>query len=102
MLISPFTVRRDYPAGSPPGADPRTPSGPVNEHGTTHFVAVDRAGNVASMPSTVESVFGSQLVANGYVLQHELTDFPLPTEQARKPVAQSGEGHAEARVEREE
>src|SRR3546814_11175338 len=64
MLISPFTVRRDYPAGSPPGAEPRTPSGPVNEHGTTHFVAVDRAGTVASMTSTVHSVFRSQPAAN--------------------------------------
>src|SRR3546814_959239 len=93
MLISPFTVRRDYPAGSPPGAEPRTPSGPVNEHGTTHFVAVDRAGNVASMTSTVESVFGSPLVANGYVLNNELIDFNFAPEKEGQPVAHRAEGH---------
>src|SRR3546814_18149770 len=54
MLISPFTVRADYPAGSPPGAEPRTASGPVAEHGTTHFVAVDRDGSVASMTRSEE------------------------------------------------
>src|SRR3546814_463409 len=87
MLISPFTVRADYPAGSPPGAEPRTASGPVAEHGTTHFVAVDRDGSVASMTSTVESIFGSQLVANGYVLNNELTDFTFAPERNGKPVA---------------
>ena len=87
MLISPFAVRSDYPAGSPPGAEPRTASGPVNEHGTTHFVAVDRDGNVATMTSTVESIFGSQLVANGYILNNELTDFTFAPEKDGKPVA---------------
>src|SRR3546814_12626046 len=87
MLISPFTVRADYPAGSPPGAEPRTASGPVAEHGTTHFVAVDRDGSVASMTSTVESIFGSQLVANGYVLNNELTDFTFAPERNGQPVA---------------
>src|SRR3546814_15246846 len=87
MLISPFTVRADYPAGSPPGAEPRTASGPVAEHGTTHFVAVDRDGSVASMTSTVESIFGSQLVANGYVLNNELTDFTFAPDRNGKPVA---------------
>src|SRR3546814_6172041 len=87
MLISPFTVRADYPAGSPPGAEPRTASGPVAEHGTTHFVAVDRDGSVASMTSTVESIFGSQLVAHGSVLNNELTDFTFAPERKGQPVA---------------
>ena len=87
MLISPYTVRADYPVGTPPGSEPRTASGPVNEHGTTHFVAVDRDGNVATMTSTVESIFGSQLIANGFVLNNELTDFTFAPEQDGKPVA---------------
>src|SRR3546814_16296725 len=78
MLISPFTVRADYPAGSPPGAEPRTASGPVAEHGTTHFVAVDRDGRVASMTSTVESIFGSQLVATRYVTNKKPTNSHSP------------------------
>ncbi len=87
MLISPYMVRSDYPAGTPPGAQPRTPSDPVAEHGTTHFVAVDRDGNVATMTSTVESIFGSHLVANGYVLNNELTDFTFAPESDAMPVA---------------
>src|SRR3546814_4194648 len=62
-------------------------SSDLAEHGTTHFVAVDRDGSVASMTSTVESIFGSQLVANGYVLNNELTDFTFAPERNGKPVA---------------
>src|SRR3546814_16701854 len=87
MLISPFTVRADYPAGSPPGAEPRTASGPVAEHGTTHFVAVDRDGSDASMTSTVESIFGSTLVANGHALNNDLTDLTSSPARNGKPHA---------------
>lgn len=86
-LISPYGVASSYPVGTPPGAQPRTASGPVAESGTTHFVAADRAGNVASMTSTVESVFGSHLVANGFILNNELTDFSFVPAVDGKPVA---------------
>ncbi|MBL0768367.1 gamma-glutamyltransferase [Sphingopyxis sp. DHUNG17] len=85
--ISPFGPAEDYPAGTPPGAPARTASGPVAENGTTHFVVVDRDGNVASMTSTVESIFGSHLIANGFVLNNELTDFDLSPEKAGAPAA---------------
>jgi gamma-glutamyltranspeptidase/glutathione hydrolase len=75
QLISPFRAAGSYLPGKPPGAPERSRSGAVEEAGTTHFVAVDRAGNVANYTSTIESVFGSHLVANGYFLNNELTDF---------------------------
>ena len=75
--ISPFGAAGHYEPGTPPGAKPRAEAPPVREQGTTHFVAVDAAGNVVSMTSTVESIFGSQLIANGYFLNNELTDFDL-------------------------
>lgn len=87
QLISPYGRAASYAAGTPPGAKPRTPSGPVPEQGTTHFVTVDRAGNVASMTSTVESIFGSNLIANGYFLNNELTDFDLSPEKGGAPAA---------------
>ncbi|WP_432767986.1 MAG: gamma-glutamyltransferase [Sphingopyxis sp.] len=87
QLISPFGKAARYEAGTPPGAPPRTTSGPVAENGTTHFVAVDRAGNVASMTSTVESIFGSHLIANGYFLNNELTDFDHNPVQGGAPAA---------------
>ena len=83
QAISPFGAAGDYPPGTPPGAPARTRSAPVEEAGTTHFVAVDRAGNVANYTSTIESVFGSHLVANGFFLNNELTDFDHSPVNAR-------------------
>lgn len=49
---------------------------PVDDHGTTHIVTVDAEGNVASITSTVNNLFGSRLVAEGgFVLNDELDDF---------------------------
>ena len=45
--------------------------------GTSHFVVVDAAGNVVSMTTTVESVFGSGRTVGGFVLNNQLTDFSL-------------------------
>jgi len=43
---------------------------------------MDAAGNVASMTTTVESVFGSGRVVGGFVLNNQLTDFSyLPTDE---------------------
>jgi gamma-glutamyltranspeptidase / glutathione hydrolase len=86
-LISPTTSLAKYEAGTPPGAQPRTAAISGEVAGTTHFVAVDGAGSVATMTSTVEGLFGSQLVANGYVLNNELTDFTFAPDQDGAPVA---------------
>lgn len=86
-LISPTRALGRYPPGTPPGAGKRTAGIGVDEHGTTDFVAADGAGDVATMTSTVEGYFGSQLVANGYVLNNQLTDFSFAPEQDGAPVA---------------
>src|SRR6185369_9458258 len=62
------------------------------EAGTSHFVAVDRWGNVASETSTIESGFGSGLMVNGYYLNNELTDFSLTPTNNGVPVANRVEG----------
>jgi gamma-glutamyltranspeptidase/glutathione hydrolase len=62
------------------------------EHGTSHFVAVDRWGNVASETSTIESAFGSGLMVNGYYLNNELTDFSFVPVVNGCPVANRVEG----------
>merc|ERR1739841_325948 len=77
----------DYQPGTPPGAQPRTASLPQPESGTSHFVAVDRNGDIAAWTSTIESFFGSQLVANGVILNNELTDFSFAPEKDGKLVA---------------
>jgi gamma-glutamyltranspeptidase/glutathione hydrolase len=87
-MISPFRARDDYPAGRPPGSEARLRVADGEVPSTSHFVALDRGGNLASMTSTVEGIFGSQLVARGMVLNNELTDFNLvPTRANGTPVA---------------
>ncbi|MEP7350136.1 MAG: gamma-glutamyltransferase [Sphingorhabdus sp.] len=91
-LINPDKAAARYEAGIPPGAPARTAAISGEVAGTTHFVAVDKAGNVASMTSTIEGVFGSQLVANGFFLNNELTDFSFAPEKDGAPVANRVEG----------
>ncbi|MDF8333272.1 gamma-glutamyltransferase family protein [Novosphingobium cyanobacteriorum] len=92
-LISEKATLPAVQPGSPAGAGADyAMAGPVDEHGTTHFVAVDRDGAVASYTSTVESGFGSGLMANGYYLNNELTDFNIVPMRDGKPTANRVEG----------
>jgi gamma-glutamyltranspeptidase/glutathione hydrolase len=86
-LIDPEKARSDYPAGNPPGASPRTAAISSEVAGTTHFTAVDAKGNIANMTSTIEGPFGSQLIAGGFFLNNELTDFTFAPEKDGAPVA---------------
>jgi len=64
-------------------ADDRSPELPS----TSHFVIVDRWGNAISMTSSIEMAFGSTLMAGGFLLNNQLTDFSFVAEQDGKPVA---------------
>ncbi len=86
-LISMTRTMAAHDAGTPPGAAPRTAAVQAEVPGTTHFVSVDREGSVATMTSTVEGPFGSQLLAGGFVLNNELTDFTFVPEKDGAPVA---------------
>ncbi len=91
-MIDPDKARTDYPAGNPPGAPKRTAAISGEVTGTTHFSAADRNGNIANMTSTIEGPFGSQLVAGGFFLNNELTDFTFAPEKNGAPVANKVEG----------
>jgi gamma-glutamyltranspeptidase / glutathione hydrolase len=78
--------------GAPAGAEVTCTPTPQPERGTSHFVAVDRWGDVASETSTIESSFGSGLMVNGYYLNNELTDFSFEPEKDGCPVANRVEG----------
>nr|WP_306268516.1 gamma-glutamyltransferase [Pararhizobium sp. IMCC3301] len=54
---------------------------------TSHFVIRDSAGNVVSMTTTIENGFGSRLMAGGFLLNNELTDFSFKTHQNGYPIA---------------
>jgi gamma-glutamyltranspeptidase/glutathione hydrolase len=49
---------------------------------TTHLIAIDQQGDIASATSTIEGVFGSGLMAGGFMLNNELTDFDFVPEPA--------------------
>lgn len=87
-LISPQRAMVRVEPGNPPGAQPRGRDATGNSSGTTHFVIVDRRGNVVSMTATVESVFGSLRMAGGFFLNNQLTDFSFrPTDDAGAAIA---------------
>lgn len=54
---------------------------------TSHFVIRDTAGNLVSMTSSIEMAFGSTLMAGGFLLNNQLTDFSFVAEQDGQPVA---------------
>lgn len=91
-LISTDSSIAHVTAGAPPGARPRAAAPVANEAGTSHFVAVDGAGDVASYTSTIESAFGSGLTVNGLFLNNELTDFNFAAETDGAPAANRVEG----------
>ena len=62
-------------AGHPAGAV-STPADRTHEPaGTSHFIVRDAAGNVVSMTTTVESIFGTGRMVDGFFLNNQLTDF---------------------------
>jgi gamma-glutamyltranspeptidase/glutathione hydrolase len=98
-LIDPVYVARraqliGAKAGPPPA--PGVPSGALvagsdrtlEPTGTSHFIIRDADGNVVSMTTTVESIFGTGRMVDGFFLNNELTDFSFsPTDEQGRPVA---------------
>jgi gamma-glutamyltranspeptidase / glutathione hydrolase len=74
--------------GTPPAA-PRPAADATREPaGTTHFVVGDARGNVVSMTATVESIFGSGRMVDGFFLNNEMTDFAFqPRDAEGRPAA---------------
>ena len=73
-------------AGPPP--QPGTPPGAVTARidatnevaGTSHFIVIDGEGNAVSMTTTVESLFGSGRMVDGFFLNNQMTDFSFVPE----------------------
>lgn len=76
------------PAAGEPLANARRGADATNEAGgTSHFVVVDAQGNVASMTTSVESLFGSGRAVDGFFLNNQLTDFSFTATASGRPVA---------------
>jgi len=92
QLLSPDRALERAEPGVPPGVTRQRAGETVPEEGTTHFVATDGAGNVATYTSTIESAFGSGMTVNGMFLNNELTDFNSAPEYRGAPAANRVEG----------
>jgi gamma-glutamyltranspeptidase/glutathione hydrolase len=56
-------------------------------HGTSHMTIVDDKGQVVAMTTSVESVFGAEIMTKGFMLNNTLTDFSFQPVREGKPVA---------------
>jgi gamma-glutamyltranspeptidase/glutathione hydrolase len=76
-------------AGNPPWqrAGQLAPQTGDTSNGTSHVSIVDEAGNIVSLTSSIETGFGSRLMAGGFLLNNELTDFSFRPEVDGVPVA---------------
>ena len=71
-------TQTEVPWGTPPDYTVTLGAGTLEyDHGTTHFVVVDKDKNVVSWTTTIESNMGSSVVVpnRGFPLNNELTDF---------------------------
>jgi len=91
-LISATAVIAHAEPGQPKGAKPRIAPRSGEIPSTSDLAVADANGNIASLTSTVEGAFGSSLVAGGYILNNELTDFDFVPEVAGAKVANRVEG----------
>ncbi|MGB1213896.1 MAG: gamma-glutamyltransferase [Pikeienuella sp.] len=81
-------------AGTPPWREGalRAPDTDGDRPGTSHFVIRDKYGDIISMTTTIETGFGSRLMAGGFLLNNELTDFSRAPEKNGVMVANRVEG----------
>lgn len=76
------------PAGRPAGSSAAyVPADPKPAHSTSHFVVRDDWGHVVSMTTSIEAPFGSHMMAGGFLLNNQLTDFSFRPARDGKPVA---------------
>ena len=78
LLLRPTALPKDEIAPGKPywkRAELRIDGIDVSLPSTSHFVIIDSDGNIASMTSSIENVFGARLMAAGFLLNNQLTDF---------------------------
>ncbi|MCM3742374.1 gamma-glutamyltransferase [Oceanobacillus luteolus] len=92
-LIDLESKKKEITAGKPWNYQEGEPNYKVemdhNRHGmdTTHFTAVDQWGNVAACTTSLERIFGSGIMVDGYgfMLNNDLTDFSPEPGAANEP-----------------
>lgn len=75
-------------AGVPPeNKGEFAPGDGAESPGTSHLSIVDGEGNAVSFTTTIENGFGAQMMAGGFLLNNQLTDFSFAPAVDGKPVA---------------
>lgn len=75
-------------AGVPQGVLVRGADATIDPTGTSHLIVRDAQGNVVSMTTTVESIFGTGRMVDGFFLNNQLTDFSFsPVDEQGRSVA---------------
>jgi gamma-glutamyltranspeptidase/glutathione hydrolase len=64
---------------------------------TSHFTIADSLGHVVSMTSSVEHAFGAHIMAAGFILNNQLTDFSFRPVRDGRPVANAVAGNKRPR-----
>ena len=94
-LIDPAKAMPPPPPGLPPGVAKRAfgTDATLETTGTSHVSVIDADGNAVAMTTTIEGVFGSGVMAAGFLLNNELTDFSfLPIDAEGQAIANRVEG----------
>jgi gamma-glutamyltranspeptidase/glutathione hydrolase len=87
-LIDPAKDMGTAVAGNPPEKHAElSPQVSPALHGTSHMTIVDDSGEVIAMTTSVESVFGAEIMTRGFMLNNTLTDFSFQPVRDGKPVA---------------
>jgi gamma-glutamyltranspeptidase / glutathione hydrolase len=89
-LIDPKAAMPRASPGRPPGIDARLFGVDATREsvGTSHISIVDGQGNAIAMTTTIESAFGARVMAAGFLLNNQLTDFAfVPHDAEGKPLA---------------
>jgi gamma-glutamyltranspeptidase/glutathione hydrolase len=89
-LIDPTKDMGQAQAGTPPikhASIDFAPQRSPQPQGTSHMSIVDDNGEAVAMTTTVESVLGSKMMAKGFILNNQLTDFSFDPVLDGKPVA---------------
>ncbi len=85
-------------AGTPAGAQVAGIDHTIDPTGTSHIIIRDAAGNVVSMTTTVESIFGTGRMVDGFFLNNQLTDFDFAPKDAQgRPAANAVAPHKRPR-----
>lgn len=89
-LIDPLKAMPSPAPGLPPGIAKRAFGHDATREttGTSHISVIDAEGNAVAMTTTIEGVFGSGVMAGGFLLNNQLTDFSfLPVDPEGQPIA---------------